>query len=155
MVLFDTGTRLDEVLSLHVSDVNMDDLLLTVMGKGRKGRTIPFSIELRRALSPAIIGRTPGEFLFSTQRGGKLSARNVLRDTKALCGQLGFEAPKRSMHATRHTFATEYLRRGGSLLHLQKMLGHTSLAMVRRYAHLAVADLQRVHNQLSPLSLLP
>jgi site-specific recombinase XerD len=49
-------------------------------------------------------------------------------------------------------FATEYLRRGGSLFHLQKVLGHTTLEMVRRYANLVTADLQAVHQRVSLLS---
>ncbi len=151
LTLFDTGTRLDEALSLRVADVNMDDLLLTVTGKGRKQRVIPFSTELRRALA-RYITNCADDYVFATKDGRKLSPRNVLRDTKALCQRLGFTAPRRTMHATRHTFATEYLRRGGSLFHLQKMLGHTSLDMVRRYASLSTEDLSAVHERVSLLS---
>lgn len=154
LTLFDTGTRLDEVLSLRVQDCNLDDLLLTVTGKGRKQRVIPFSIELRRTLAKFILDFCPRPhgLIFGTKEGRKLSQRNALRGIKNLCKRLGFEAPRRSIHATRHTFSTEYLRRGGSLFHLQKMLGHTSLEMVRRYANLVVADLQAVHERVSLLS---
>jgi len=154
LTLLDTGTHEDEVLSLRVSDCNLDDLLLTVTGKGRKQRIIPFSMELRRGLARFILDFRPHPHLliFATKDGKKLSQRNVLRDIKALCRLLGFEPPRRTVHATRHTFATEYLRRGGSLFHLQKMLGHTSLEMVRRYANLIVADLQAVHERVSLLS---
>ncbi len=114
LTLFDTGVRLDEALSLRVSDVNMDDLLLTVTGKGRKQRVIPFSIELRRQLARTLTGREPTAYVFATKDGRKLSQRNVLRDTKALSRKLGFEPPARTMHATRHSFAMEYVRRGGS-----------------------------------------
>jgi len=58
----------------------------------------------------------------------------------------------RTLHTFRHTFATNYLRRGGSVFHLQKMLGHTSLEMSLRYVNLQVEDLQRVHQQVSLLS---
>jgi integrase/recombinase XerD len=154
LTLFDTGVRLDEVLSLRVADCNLDDLLLTVTGKGRKQRIIPFSIGLRRILAKFIMDFSPRaeQILFSTKEGRKMSERNVLRDLKNLCKRLGFTAPKRSCHATRHSFATEYLRRGGSLFHLQKVLGHTSLEMVRRYANLVTADLQAVHERVSLLS---
>ena len=154
LTLFDTGVRLDEALSLRVADVNMDDLLLTVAGKGRKQRVIPFSRELRREMARHVLcSRAPiDDYVFSTRTGRKLSARNALRDTKSLCTLLGFPAPRRTLHATRHTFATMYLQRGGSLFHLQKQLGHSSLEMVRQYAHLATADLQAVHDRLSPLA---
>jgi integrase/recombinase XerD len=154
LTLLDTGIRLDEALSLCVRDCNLDDLLLTVTGKGRKQRVIPFSLELRRTLAKFILDFCPlaHQFIFAAKLGRKLSQRNVLRDIKALCVRLGFDAPKRSCHATRHTFATEYLRRGGSLFHLQKVLGHTSLEMVRRYANLQTDDLQAMHERVSLLS---
>jgi integrase/recombinase XerD len=76
----------------------------------------------------------------------------ILRDVKLLCGRLGFAAPARTLHAFRHTFAVNYLRRGGSVFHLQKVLGHSSLDMTRRYANLVTADLQAVHERVSLLS---
>jgi integrase/recombinase XerD len=154
LTLLDSGVRLDEALSLCVQDCNLDDLLLTVTGKGRKQRIIPFSVELRRVLAKFVLDfcPLPQQFIFSTKQGRKMSQRNVLRDIKGLCDRLGFPAPRRTVHATRHTFATEYLRRGGSLFHLQKVLGHTSLEMVRRYANLVTADLQAVHQRLSLLA---
>jgi integrase/recombinase XerD len=154
LTLFDAGARIDEALSLRVRDCNLDDLLLTVTGKGRKQRVIPFSVELRRVLAKFILDfcPQPQQLIFGTKHGRKMARNNVLRDVKRLCVRLGFKAPGRAVHATRHTFATEYLRRGGSLFHLQKMLGHTSLEMVRRYANLVTADLQAVHGQLSLLS---
>lgn len=154
LCLFDTGVRLDEALSLRVSDCSLDDLLMTVTGKGRKQRIIPFSMELRRVLARFMMDfrlRADG-FLFGTKIGRKLAARNVSRNVKALCARLGFTAPKRSCHATRHTFATEYLRRGGSVFHLQKVLGHSTLEMTRRYANLVTADLQAVHERVSLLA---
>lgn len=154
LTLFDAGARIDEALSLRVQDCNLDDLLLTVTGKGRKQRIIPFSRELRRVLAKFILEFCPlsHQLIFGTKQGRKLARNNVLRSVKRLCMRLGFKAPRRTVHATRHTFATEYLRRGGSLFHLQKMLGHTSLEMVRRYANLVTADLQAVHERVSLLS---
>jgi site-specific recombinase XerD len=153
LTLLDTGVRLDEALSLTVADCNLDDLLLTVTGKGRKQRVIPFSVELRRVLAKFLLDfcPRPDSLVFSTKQGRKLSQRNVQRDIKRLCAKLGFNPPRRTVHATRHTFATEYLRRGGNLFHLQRVLGHTSLEMVRRYASIATADLATAHVGKSPL----
>jgi integrase/recombinase XerD len=67
LVLLDTGTRIDEVLTLRAQDVDMDNLLLTVTGKGRKQRRIPFSFELRRALC-RYIGDRQG-LVFATRHG--------------------------------------------------------------------------------------
>ena len=78
-----------------------------------------------------------------------------MRDVKLLCKRLGFSRPARTLHAFRHTFAVNYLRRGGSVFHLQKVLGHSTLEMTRRYANLVTADLQAVHERVSLLSAGP
>lgn len=64
---------------------------------------------------------------------------------------LGIRSTQANSPRDGHTFSTEYLRRGGSLFHLQKMLEHTSLEMVRKYANLVTADLQTVHERVTLL----
>jgi integrase/recombinase XerD len=154
MLLLDTGARISEALTLRVRDVDLNNLLMTVTGKGRKQRIVPFSLELRKAVFRYIgeFCRKPDALLLACRSETQLSRRNVMRDVKNLCRSLGFEPPVRTLHAFRHTFAVNYLRRGGSVFHLQKMLGHSTLEMTRRYANLSTADLQAVHERLSLLS---
>ncbi|HEV2132634.1 MAG TPA: site-specific integrase [Terracidiphilus sp.] len=154
LFLLDTGCRISEALSLHVSEIDLDNLLVTLDGKGRKQRIIPFSFELRKAVVRYIkeAERKPDHLLFANRSLTLLSRRNILRDVKALCRYLGFEPPVRTLHAFRHSFAVNYLRRGGSVFHLQKVLGHSTLDMTRRYANLVTADLQAVHERVSLLS---
>ena len=153
LVLLDTGCRISEALSLRVREIDFDNLLVTLDGKGRKQRVVPFSFELRRAMFRYIAdySRKPDLLLFASRNETRLGRRVVLRDVKLLCRRLGFEPPARTLHAIRHTFAVNYLRRGGSVFHLQKVLGHSSLEMTRRYANLATADLQAVHERVSLL----
>lgn len=154
LFLFDTGARISEVLGLHVADVDFDNLLVRLDGKGRKQRVVPFSLELRRMLLRYVtdFSRKPEQLLFSTRNETALSRRNVLRNVKSLCRSLGFEPPARTLHATRHTFATGYLRRGGNVFALQRVLGHSDLETTKRYAHMAIADLQAIHERVSLLS---
>jgi len=154
LILLDTGTRIDELLSLRVADCDLDNLLLTITGKGSKQRRIPFSFELRKVLVKFLTDfpRDERELVLSTRRGRKLGRRVVLRDVKLLCKRLGFDPPARTLHAFRHTFAVNYLRRGGSVFHLQKVLGHSSLEMTRRCANLMTEDLQAVHQRVSLLA---
>jgi integrase/recombinase XerD len=154
LFLLDTGCRISEVLTLKVRDIDFDNLLVTLDGKGRKQRVVPFSFELRKALSRYCkeANRTPDSLLIANRTQTGLGRRVVLRDVKLLCLRLGFVPPCRTLHAFRHTFALNYLRRGGSVFHLQKVLGHSSLDMTRRYANLVTADLQAVHERLSLLS---
>ena len=72
------------------------------------------------------------------------------RDVKQAGERLDFAAPPHTLHAFRHTFAVNYLRRGGSVFHLQKVLGHSTLEMTRRYANLVTADLRAVHEPGAP-----
>jgi len=155
LILLDTGCRISEALDLHVENIDMDNLLLTLNGKGQKQRRVPFSFELRKVLF-----RYTREFcsqshmlVLGTRQGCKLGRRVMLRDVKLLSRRLGFAPPSRTLHAFRHTFAVNYLRRGGSVFHLQKVLGHSSLEMTRRYANLMTEDLQAIHQRVSLLAV--
>ena len=154
LLLLDTGCRISEALTLRVREVDMDNMLVTLDGKGRKQRIVPFSFELRKALFRYIADAKckPDSLLFASRNETQLGRRVMLRDVKLLCKRLGFTPPARTLHAFRHTFAVNYLRRGGSVFHLQKCLGHSTLEMTRRYANLMTEDLQAVHQRLSLLS---
>lgn len=150
LALLDTGMRINEALSLKRNDVDLDNLLLRVSGKGAKQRLVPFSYELRKHLWKHLSSHT-WDFLFSTRDGKKLAHRNTLRDVKLLCESAGVKPPSRLLHSFRHTFAVNYLRRGGSVFHLQQALGHSTLDMSRRYANLCTDDLKQMHQRVSLL----
>lgn len=154
LLLLDTGCRITEALTVRVSDIDLDNLLATLDGKGRKQRIVPVSFALRKAVHRFVadFGLKPESLLLGTLDGGRVRRMTALRSIKWLCERLGFVPPARTLHAFRHTFAVNYLRRGGSVFHLQKVLGHSSLEMTRRYANLVTADLQAVHERVSLLS---
>jgi integrase/recombinase XerD len=154
LLLLDTGCRISEALTVRVRDIDMENLLVTLDGKGSKQRVVPFSFELRKAIFRFMrdFGRKVDALLFANRGETGLGRRNMLRDVKLLCKRLGFTPPARTLHAFRHTFAVNYLRRGGSVFHLQKVLGHSTLEMTRRYANLMTEDLQAVHERVSLLS---
>jgi integrase/recombinase XerD len=152
--LIDTGARIDiELLSLKKADVDFENLLIKLMGKGGKERFVPMSLELRRILY-RWLQKHEFEYVFPTKRGYRQSYRNVLRDFYELCESLGITGVRTSFHTFRHTFAVEYLRNGGGELYLQKALGHTTLQMTRRYANLNEQDLKDMHIKTSLLSRL-
>lgn len=154
LVLLDTGCRISEALALRVADLDMDNLLMTLDGKGRKQRIVPFSFALRKTLHRYVadLSLKAESLVLATQQGTRVRRMTALRSVKLLCEQLGFAPPGRTLHAFRHTFAVNYLRRGGSVFHLQKVLGHSSLEMTRRYANLVTTDLQAMHERVSLLS---
>lgn len=151
LLLLDTGARKSEALGLRWDEVDMDNLLLKLHGKGAKDRLVPFSFELRRHLHRwRQLNRW--DLVFPTHNLMRVEKRNGLRAVHCLCDRLGIKRPERTIHAFRHTFAVNYLRRGGGVFHLQKVLGHSSLEMTRRYANLVTEDLQAVHERVSLLS---
>lgn len=152
-ILLDTGCRISEALDLKVADCDLENLLVTLRGKGRKERKVPFSLMLRKALFRHVHDwKAPGSVL-ATRQGAPIDRHNIARDVKKFCrSELGFEPPIRTLHAFRHTFAFNYVRKGGSVFHLQKILGHTSLEMTRKYVNLLTEDLQAVHQKLSLLA---
>jgi integrase/recombinase XerD len=110
LFLLDTGCRITEALTLCVSEIDFQNLLVALDGKGQKQRIIPFSFELRRALFRHLqeTNAKPDELLFASRTHTLWARRNVLRDVKLLCRDLGFTPPHRTVHAFRHTFAVNY-----------------------------------------------
>lgn len=135
----------------------MDNLLLTILGKGNKERIVPFSAELRKNLFVycSLQSKTCRNvhYLFSSHSGSRYSYRNAVRDFKKLKMKLGLPEAL-AFHQLRHSFATGYLRNGGDVVTLSRILGHSSLTVTMKYQHLLTEDLQRVHSRVSPLSRL-
>jgi integrase/recombinase XerD len=104
LFLLDTGCRISEALTLRVTEIDLENMLVTLDGKGRKQRVVPFSFELRKALFRYIkdFHRKTDSLLFANGTETKLERHNVLRDVKLLCRRLGFEPPARTVHAFRH-----------------------------------------------------
>jgi integrase/recombinase XerD len=161
LTILDTGLRASEVLGLPIEKVNWDSLVLTVQGKGNKQRLVPFSLELRKLLFRYVhpIGKVLAErriptptLLFGTKNNTQLSVRNFERDLSVLGKKVDITGIRFSPHTLRHTFAVQYLKNGGNLEFLRRILGHSSLLTTQKYLRsLGVSDLAEVHNSLSPL----
>lgn len=150
-LLMDTGIRIEECLKIKLTDVDLDNLLVKIHGKGARERIIPFSPEMRKILYRWILllqKRCSYKLLFPTRTGTMMHRRNTLRDFKNLCKRLGFTPPKRSLHAFRHTYASDYIRQGGNPFCLQRQLGHSTPAMTNKYVILGSADLRDGHKTL-------
>jgi integrase len=119
-----------------------------------KGKSIVScsSFELRKVLY-RWLSRNKFSLLFPTGEGGRQIQRNMLRDLKLLGTKLGITGVRVSFHTFRHTFAVNYLRAGGNLYYLSRILGHSSMKTTERYLQsLGVEDLRAVHDRLSLLS---
>jgi integrase/recombinase XerD len=147
VLLLDTGLRIDEALSLTPEDVDLDNLLLRVRGKGGKHRMVPVSREMRKVLMRWVDSRTG--LVFPSRVGTKIQQSTLLKEFKRFGKKLHISGVRFSFHTLRHTFAVNYIRNGGDVFRLQRVLGHSSLEMTRRYVNLQIEDLQAVHDRLS------
>jgi len=149
----DSGVRIEEALGLRREQVDLENLLVTVKGKGQKHRVVPISFELRKVLYRWLT-RNEYDLVFPTRQDGKQIQRNILSDLKGLGRKLTLTGVRVSFHTFRYTFAVNYLRAGGNLFYLSKILGHSSVKTTEQYLQSPqVEDLQSVHNKLSLLSV--
>jgi integrase/recombinase XerD len=145
LLLIDTGLRIDEALSIKKEHINFDNLFIRVTGKGRKERDVPFSLELRKYLWK--YADKPG-YVFCTRNGLKLGHRNITRDVFRLCEAAGVNVKRRLLHSFRHTFATNFLRMGGNVFMLQRILGHRNLSVTQKYCQFVSQDLVQNHRSM-------
>jgi integrase/recombinase XerD len=154
MVLFDTGLRIDEALGLERERIDFDGLTLTVVGKGDRERIVPISPTGRKALF-RFAAKSSGRYVFATFHGERLRYRNVHRDMKAVFRLAGVQGAHVRFHNIRHYFAVSYLRNGGDLYRLSRLLGHTNITTTQVYLRsMAVEHIKEAHAKYSPLGRL-
>ncbi|MBI3745442.1 MAG: tyrosine-type recombinase/integrase [Chloroflexi bacterium] len=154
LLMIDTGLRVSEVAGIRLGDLRPDGTL-KVRGKGSRERMVPVGSTARQAIVRYLGQRGPGkpdDALFLGRRG-EISARGVQQMVRRLKGQVGVTG-RLSPHSLRHTFARSYLVNGGDVFSLQRILGHTTLDMVKRYVALADVDLVTRHAVASPADRL-
>jgi len=147
----DCGVRIDEIITLTRAKVDFDNLLVTVRGKGDKERIVPISQELRKTLY-LFLKKHNFDLVFPTRHGDKISYRTALEQIKEMAAQVGIN--KASWHMLRHTFATCYVRDGGNVFYLSKILGHSDLQTTQIYVRSQTADLSLTHRKTSLLHKL-
>lgn len=155
LLMLDTGLRLSELAGLRPSDLRPDGSL-KVMGKGARERIVPVGGVARQALVRYLRQADAADTeaaIFRARGGGALGARGVQQVFKRLKARAGIPG-RCSPHILRHTFARAYLLNGGDAFSLQRMLGHSTLDMVKRYVALADTDLAARHKAASPADRL-
>ena len=152
LVLLDTGCRISEALGVRVEDCNLDDLLLTVTGRRKAERRLPFSLRTASGVCKILCRPAPTRASLFHSQGSQARQASRTPGREVALQTTRPRSPERTLHAFRHTFAINYLRKGGSVFHLQKVLGHSSLEMSRRYANLMTEDLQAIHERVSLLT---
>ncbi|MGA8863152.1 MAG: site-specific tyrosine recombinase XerD [Terracidiphilus sp.] len=155
-VLYATGLRVSELVTLRVTQVSMDMGVVRVMGKGSKERLVPLGEEaldwLRRYLADgraALLGGQVTDALFATARGEGMTRQMFWHLIKKHARHGGLEKPL-SPHTLRHAFATHLLNHGADLRVVQMLLGHADISTTQIYTHVARERLKVLHAQHHP-----
>jgi len=155
-LLYATGLRVGELVSLDLQDVDLPESYIRCMGKGSKERIVhlyPKALEeLRRYLSAriALLGHRRTEpSLFVNHRGERLTRQWVWTILKTYARKAGIEQ-NITPHTLRHSFATHLLQNGASLRHVQELLGHSSISTTQVYTHLTNGYVQKEYAKSHP-----
>jgi integrase/recombinase XerC len=154
-MLYFTGMRLSELISLKESDHDQYNLNVKVLGKRNKERIIPVTPQFSSAIikyigvKHEIFGGENAQFLFVTDNGSKLYPNFVYRAVKSALSQVT-TMDKRSPHVLRHTFATHMLNNGAEINAIKELLGHANLAATQVYTHNTFEKLKKIYKQAHP-----
>jgi len=147
-LLYGSGLRIGELLKLKKSDIDSDRMLIHVKGgKGKKDRYTILSHKVLSVLRSYYLKFKPKDYLFEGQKGGKYSSESA--------GQVFKRSMKKAkvnkhatLHTLRHSFATHLLEDGVSIVHIQKLLGHSNIKTTLIYTHIAQDSLFKIKSPL-------
>jgi integrase/recombinase XerD len=152
-LMYASGLRVSELLSLTIDNIDFGEGLLTVFGKGRKERLIPFGSSAQRALETYLILRNKRfreqPALFVSKLGKPLSRVEFFRQLKKYALNAGI-TKHISPHSLRHSFATDVLRGGADVRVVQEMLGHANIATTQIYTHVETDQMKEAHKKYHP-----
>ena len=151
-LLYGSGLRATELVSLPLSAVPRDAPLITVTGKGGTTRIVPMSSAARTSLSRWLAVRPQGKHLFPSRKGAHLTRVRLFQLLKELAARADIAPEKVSPHVLRHAFATHLLEGGADLRVLQTLLGHADIATTQIYTHVDSARLVALVNERHPLA---
>jgi integrase/recombinase XerD len=156
-LLYGSGLRASELVSLPLAAVPRDAPFLTVSGKGGQQRMVPVSTRARQALLRWLGVRPEGSKYLFPSRGasGHLTRIRLFQMLRDLAGRAGIAPDKISPHVLRHAFATHLLEGGADLRVLQMLLGHADIATTQIYTHVDSARLVALVNARHPLATHP
>ena len=151
--MLDTGCRVSEVAKLDIEDVHLDENWVKIKGKGSREAIVPIGNRMSDQLYRYIHELRPesnSKALFVTGMGDRykpISIAGIVRRVMETVNVQGKHGP----HKLRHTFATNYLRNGGNLESLRRILRHRSISTTQRYLSLTNEDIRDEHQRFSPL----
>lgn len=153
--MYSAGLRVSELVGINDEDLDLEDGLVRVRGKGKKERLAPLGSFAIKALGNWLRVRElaqrnqRGNPVFTNKFGTRLTTRSVARMLEKYLLQTGLDL-RTSPHTLRHSFATHLLDRGADIRSVQELLGHKSLVTTQIYTHISTANLRQVYEQAHP-----
>ena len=155
-LIYATGLRVTELVSLNVLDIDVQNYQVRCLGKGAKERILPIHQEAARAVEeyladsrPKILRNLDESALFLNRRGDRLTRQGFWLILKGYARQANIDTPI-TPHILRHSFATHMLRGGAPLRHVQEMLGHANISTTQVYTHLASDQVRSQYDKAHP-----
>ena len=155
-LLYATGLRVTELVSLRLNDLNLEAGYLIAFGKGSKERLVPMGEVaqnvIREYLSqarPQLLGKNHSYYLFTARKGNPLTRQGFWKIIKRYSRAAGI-IKNITPHTLRHSFASHLLERGADLRAVQMMLGHADISTTQIYTHVTSERLKKIHTQFHP-----
>lgn len=155
-VLYATGVRVSELINLKMSQINLNQGVLRIIGKGDRERLIPLGDEAQDWIREFIEGprieillERQTDYLFPTRRGDRMTRQAFWHIIKRYAKKAGV-AKKLSPHTVRHAFATHLLNNGADLRVVQLLLGHSDVSTTQIYTHVARERMKELHSRHHP-----
>ena len=145
------GLRLSELVTLNVANVNFKLKTMKITRKGRKEQLLPLSDPVLNVLKDYLEDRknSLNTALFLSRRDERLSKRQIQRIIQIYLNLAGLKHEKVSVHTLRHSFASNLIAKNGSIIAIQKLMGHTSIKTTERYLHVTAQQLLQEVNKLN------
>lgn len=145
---YGAGLRISEVVSLKLKDVNLGELTIHLKNaKGRKDRITIFPEKIRRDLQGLMAGENMDDYLFESERGGKLTERAVQKVFENALRKVGIKKDA-TFHSLRHSFATHLLENGVDVRYVQELLGHQNIRTTQVYTQVTNPKLKNIKSPL-------
>ena len=157
-LIYATGLRISELVNLKFVNVDLDNALIRVLGKGSKERMVPISSIAEKYLRlyieeyrPIILGLKTSEYLFISNAKKNISRQGFFKILKKECQRAGIEKEV-SPHVLRHSFATHLLEGGADIRVIQELLGHSNITTTEIYTHLVNEKIKKDYEEYHPRS---
>ncbi len=153
-LMYSSGLRVSELISLKINDINYEGGFLRVIGKGSKERIVPMNdrakakiLRYMQELRPKMLKKKQSPYIFLSNRGASMTRQRFWQALKKLAEQAGI---KITPHIIRHSFATHLLEGGADLRSVQKMLGHSDISTTQIYTKVSGERIRKVYYQYHP-----